>query len=269
MTNKPTEHHLLAQAAAEYIARSSGVVRHDIALTLGSGWAQAGETLGETLALIDAHDVPGFRRPALDGHAGTIRSVRLASGKHLLIIGARTHLYEGHGVGAVAHGVYTAAAAGVSTMILTNASGSLRREWMPGTTVLIRDHINLTATSPIEGARFVDMSQAYSPALRQLAIELYPNLPTGVYAQFRGPQYETPAEIKMAGILGADIIGMSTVLETIAAREVGLDVLGLSLVTNLAAGVGAEPLAHEDVVAAGEAALPRLAGMLSAIVDRL
>ena len=269
MTNTGSTNHLLAQAAAEYIARSSGVVRHDIALTLGSGWAAVGENLGTTLALLDAREVPGFRKPVLDGHAGTIRSVRLTSGKHLLIIGARTHLYEGHGAGAVAHGVHTAAAAGVGTMILTNACGSLRREWMPGTPVLIRDHINLTGTSPLEGAQFVDMSDAYSRDLRALVLELRPDMPEGVYAQFRGPQYETPAEVKMAGIVGADLVGMSTALETIAAREAGLDVLGISLVTNLAAGISVEPLAHDDVVAAGQAALPHLSALLASVLERL
>jgi len=263
------EHRLLVTAAAEHIARASGVVRHDVALTLGSGWAQAAESLGETLAVINAAEVPGFRKPALEGHSGQIRSVRLASGKHLLVIGARTHLYEGHGVGAVAHGVRVAAAAGVNTVVLTNASGSLRREWMPGTPVLIRDHINLTAQSPLEGATFIDMSEAYSRRLRDLALEVDPNLPQGVYVQFRGPQYETPAEVKMAGVLGGDLVGMSTALETIAAREAGLEVLGISLATNLAAGVSAEPLNHAEVVAAGQAALPHLVSLLRGVLERL
>jgi len=263
------EHRLLVTAAAEHIARASGVVRHDVALTLGSGWAQVAEDLGQTLAIIDAADVPGFRKPVLDGHSGTIRSVRLATGKHLLVIGARTHLYEGHGVGAVAHGVRVAAAAGVSTLIVTNASGSLRREWMPGTPVLIRDHINLTAQSPLEGATFIDMSEAYSRRLRDIAREVDPSLPEGVYVQFRGPQYETPAEVKMAGILGGDLVGMSTALETIAAREAGLDVLGISLATNLAAGVSAEPLSHSEVVAAGTAALPTLVALLRGVLGRV
>lgn len=269
MSTPHPEHRLLVTAAAEHIARASGVVRHDIALTLGSGWAQAAEDLGETLAIIDAADVPGFRKPVLDGHSGTIRSVRLATGKHLLVIGARTHLYEGHGVGAVAHGVRVAAAAGVSTLILTNASGSLRREWMPGTPVLIRDHINLTAQSPLDGATFIDMSEAYSRRLRDIAREVDPSLPEGIYVQFRGPQYETPAEVKMAGILGGDLVGMSTALETIAAREAGLDVLGISLATNLAAGVSAEPLSHSEVVAAGSAALPALVALLRGVLERV
>ena len=269
MSTPHREHGLLANAAAEQIARASGVVRHDIALTLGSGWSEAAQSLGETLAVIPANEIPGFRKPALDGHSGEIRSIRLASGKHLLVIGARTHLYEGHGVGAVAHGVRTAAAAGVRTMILTNASGSLRREWMPGTPILIRDHINLTGQSPLEGATFIDMSEAYSRLLRDVAREVSPDLAEGIYVQFRGPQYETPAEVKMAGILGGDLVGMSTALETIAAREAGLDVLGISLATNLAAGVSAEPLSHAEVVTAGREALPRLVSLLQGILERL
>ncbi len=269
MTNSSSGNRRLAASAAETIARASGVVRHDIGLTLGSGWANIVSELGETLADIDAREVPGFLKPVVDGHSGQIRSVRLATGKHLLIIGARTHLYEGHGPDPVAHGVRTAAAAGVTTMILTNASGSARREWKPGTPVLIRDHINLTATSPLDGGEFIDMSTAYSEELRRLAHEIDPELPEGVYAQFRGPQYETPAEVRMAAVLGADLVGMSTALETIAARALGLDVLGVSLVTNLAAGVSPEPLAHADVVAAGTAALPRLAALLRAVLERL
>ena len=269
MSTPHREHGLLANAAAEQIARASGVVRHDIALTLGSGWAQAASELGETLAVIPANEVAGFRKPVLEGHSGEIRSVRLANGKHLLVIGARTHLYEGHGVAAVAHGVRTAAAAGVSTMIVTNAAGSLRREWRPGTAVLIRDHINLTGQSPLEGATFIDMSEAYSRRLRELVLEVNPDIPEGVYVQFRGPQYETPAEVKMAGILGGDLVGMSTTLETIAAREAGIEVLGISLATNLAAGVSAEPLSHEEVVAAGTEALPRLVGLLRGVLERL
>ena len=154
-------------------------------------------------------------------------------------------------------------------MILTNASGSLRREWPPGTPVLIRDHINLTGQSPLEGATFIDMSEAYSSKLRDLAREVTPDIPEGVYVQFRGPQYETPAEVKMAGTLGGDLVGMSTVLETIAAREAGLNVLGISLSTNLAAGVSPEPLSHDEVVAAGKAALPTLVELLRGVLDRL
>ena len=155
-----------AREAAAVIADRTGVARHDIALTLGSGWGKAADAIGETVALLDAAEVPGFSKPALDGHSGTLRSIRLASGAHALVIGARTHYYEGHGVRRVVHSVRTAAAAGARVMVLTNGCGGLRPEWAPGTPVLIRDHINLTADSPLEGATFVDLTDVYTPRLR-------------------------------------------------------------------------------------------------------
>jgi len=138
----------IAQQAAAKIAELSGIDRHDIALTLGSGWAKAADLIGETTATMNAVDIPGFSAPKVEGHVATIRSVLLPSGKRALILGARTHYYEGHGVRPVAHGVRTAAAAGVKTMILTNGAGGIKETWTPGTPVLISDHINLTANSP-------------------------------------------------------------------------------------------------------------------------
>lgn len=257
-----------AEAAAE-IARRSGVARHDIALTLGSGWAATAGLIGETVSEIPAELVPGFSAPALSGHGGTLRSIRLADGRHALVIGARTHYYEGHGVRRVVHSVRTAAAAGAGTMILTNGAGGINPEWVPGTPVLISDHINLTAASPLEGATFVDLTDLYSARLRAVAREVDPGLPEGVYCQFRGPHYETPAEVRMAGIIGGDICGMSTALEAIAAREAGMEVLGLSLITNAAAGISASPLSHAEVIAAGAAAEPRIASLLARIVGAL
>ena len=260
----------LAREAAAHLARATGVARHDIALVLGSGWSGAADLLGETIAEIPSAEVPGFRAATVVGHGATLRSIRIeATGKHALVLGSRTHLYEGHGVRPVVHGVRTAAAAGASTMILTNGCGGLNTSWAPGTPVLISDHINLTATSPIEGANLVDLTGLYSPRLRSLAREVDPALPEGVYAQFRGPHYETPAEVRMAGVMGADLVGMSTTLEAIAARQSGLDVLGISLVTNLAAGISPTPLAHDEVIAAGQAAGPRISALLAQIIGRL
>src|SRR4051812_30645272 len=182
-----------ALAAAE-IAEATGVARHDIALTLGSGWARAADLIGETTATIPATDIAGFSKPALEGHVGTLRSVLLPSGKRALVIGARTHYYEGHGVRRVVHSVRTAAATGATTMILTNGAGGIRETWKPGTPVLISDHINLTANSPPEGATFVDLTDLYSLRLRELARSIDGSLDEGVYCQFRGPNYETPAE---------------------------------------------------------------------------
>ncbi|NED95168.1 purine-nucleoside phosphorylase [Phytoactinopolyspora alkaliphila] len=259
-----------ADQAARHIAEATGIERHDVALVLGSGWGGAAELIGETVAELPSADVPGFSRPAVAGHVGTIRSIRIGdTGRHALVLGARTHLYEGRGVRAVVHGVRTAAAAGVSTLVLTNGCGGLRLEWPPGTPVLISDHINLTATSPLEGATFVDLTDLYSSRLRAVAREVDAGLPEGVYVQFPGPHYETPAEIQFAKRGGGDLVGMSTALEAIAAREAGVEVLGISLVTNLAAGISPQPLSHAEVLEAGRAAAPRIGSLLAAIVARL
>jgi purine-nucleoside phosphorylase len=216
---------------------------------------------------VSVADLPGFLPPTVLGHAGTVRSV-VAGGKRVLLFLGRTHLYEGRGVGAVAHAVRTAAAAGVRTVLLTNAAGGLRQGMSPGQPVLIADHLNLTATSPIVGAQFVDLTDLYSPRLRALAQQIDPTLEEGVYAQLPGPHFETPAEIRMLRGFGADLVGMSTVLEAIAARQAGLEVFGLSLVTNLAAGMTGEPLNHEEVLATGRAAAERMGTLLAELVAR-
>ena len=259
----------VAQLAAAEIARRSGVDGHDIALTLGSGWGRAAERLGETVAVIPADDVPGFTASGIPGHGGTLTSVRLPNGLHALIIGARTHFYEGRGVRRVVHSVRTAAVAGAKVMVLTNGAGGIDPSWTPGTPVLISDHINLTAASPLEGATFIDLTDLYSGRLRALAREVDPSLDEGVYVQFRGPQFETPAEVRMARTMGGTIVGMSTALEAIAAREAGVEVFGISLITNLAAGISDSPLNHEEVLEAGRNAEDRLAGLLSRIVGRI
>ena len=259
----------LAQQAADALRERTGVDRYKIALTLGSGWGGAADLLGETVSEVPAHEIPGFSKPALEGHGGTLRSIRLADGSHALVIGARTHFYEGKGVRAVSHGVRTAAAAGSEIMILTNGCGGLNPDWAPGTPVLIRDHINLTARSPLEGATFVDLTDLYSQRLRDIARTVDPSLDEGVYAQFPGPHYETPAEVQMAKVLGADLVGMSTALEAIAARHAGMEVFGMSLVTNLAAGISETALSHEEVIEAGAAAGPRISRLLADIVAKL
>jgi purine-nucleoside phosphorylase len=260
----------VARSAAARIAELTGTGRHDVALVLGSGWAPAGDLLGETLATVANTEVPGFRPAAVAGHVGTIRSVRIGdTERRALVFGTRTHVYEGHGVRAVVHGVRTAAAAGCRVIVLTNGCGGLDPAWTPGTPVLIRDHINLTGLSPLEGPTFVDLTDLYSPRLRALCHEVEPGLAEGVYVQFRGPQYETPAEVRMTGILGGGLVGMSTALEAIAARQAGLEVLGISLVTNLAAGISGQPLDHAEVVAAGRAAAERVGAMLAQVVRRI
>jgi len=259
----------VAREAAEQLAAATGVARHDVALTLGSGWGKAAELIGETTSVVPAEQIVGFSRPALAGHPGTLRSVLLPSGKRALVIGARTHFYEGRGVRHVVHSVRTAAAAGARTMILTNGAGGIKPQWTPGTPVLISDHINLTAASPLEGATFVDLTDLYSERLRRLARTIAPDLDDGVYVQFRGPHYETPAEVQMARIIGGHIVGMSTALEAIAARQSGMEVLGMSLITNLAAGIQESPLSHEEVLEAGRAAEPVISALLAKIVAAL
>ncbi|TYL52550.1 purine-nucleoside phosphorylase [Agromyces mariniharenae] len=259
----------IAAEAAARIAELTGVERHDIALTLGSGWGRAAELIGETTHTIPATEVPGFSKPALEGHVGTLRSVALPNGKHALVIGARTHYYEGHGVRRVVHSVRTAAATGATTMILTNGAGGIKQHWTPGTPVLISDHINMTGDSPLEGATFIDLTDLYSRRLRNLARSLSPGIDEGVYVQFRGPHYETPAEVQMAKTIGGHIVGMSTALEAIAARQAGMEILGMSLITNLAAGIQLTPLSHEEVIEAGRAAEPVISKLLADIVAEL
>ena len=260
-----------ARAAAERLAELTGVERHDIALVLGSGWLPAVDALGEATAEIETTDLPGFHAAGVAGHSGRIRSIRHADEageRQLLVFLSRTHFYEGKGVAAVVHPVRTAAAAGCRAIVLTNGCGGLKEGWRPGQAVLISDHINLTGTSPIVGANFVDLTDLYSPRLRGLCREIDPELDEGVYVQFPGPHYETPAEVRMAGVLGGHLVGMSTTLEAIAAREAGMEVLGISLVTNLAAGLSGEPLNHEEVLEAGRAAASRMGGLLSQVVGR-
>ncbi|MEI7779117.1 MAG: purine-nucleoside phosphorylase [Actinomycetes bacterium] len=256
-----------AQAAAA-LATATGVAHHDVAIVLGSGWVPAADALGHTVADISVTDLPGFTAPAVAGHAGRIRSIRCADTSVLVFLG-RTHLYEGRGTAAVVHNIRTAAAAGVKTMVITNGCGGLNPSWHPGTPVLISDHINLTGKSPLSGANFVDLTDLYSKRLRDLCRVVDGTLEEGVYVQFPGPHYETPAEIQMVRAIGGNLVGMSTTLEAIAARESGMEVLGLSLVTNLAAGMSGEPLDHHEVLATGNAAAARMGKLLADVVGHL
>ncbi len=255
----------LARQAAGRLAELTGVERHDVALVLGSGWLPAADALGEVTAEIEVTELPGFSAAAVAGHAGKVRSVR-SGDRQLLVFLSRTHFYEGRGVASVVHGVRTAAAAGCRAIVLTNGCGGLREGWTPGTPVLISDHINLTGCSPIVGANFVDLTDLYSTRLREMCRSVEPDLDEAVYVQFPGPHYETPAEIRMVRALGGELAGMSTTLEAIAAREAGMEVLGLSLVTNLAAGISGAPLDHAEVIEAGRAAAERMGSLLSRVV---
>lgn len=257
----------VARAAAAVLAQRSGVPAHDIAVVLGSGWRRAADVLGAPTVEIPFTELPGFAAPQVAEHVGTIRSVPL-DGRHLLVLLGRVHGYEGHGVARVVHGVRTACAAGVRVVVLTNAVGGIADGLEVGQPVLISDHLNLTATSPLVGPQFVDLTDTYSPRLRALAREIDPSLREGVYAGVPGPHFETPAEIRMLRVLGADLVGMSTVLEAVAARAEGAEVLGLSLVTNPAAGLTGTPLNPHHMLTAATHTATRMGALLRELLIR-
>jgi len=272
-TSNPYE--LAAEAAAE-VTRWAGAPPHDVVIVLGSGWQGVADGLGTAEAERATADLPGFAAPTVAGHHGQLRSLRAGKHRVLLLIG-RTHLYEGRSPAEVVHPVRTAVIAGARVVILTNAAGGLDPAMRPGQAVLIRDHLNLTGASPLSGpvppagyrGRFVDLTDLYPANLRALARQVDPTLTEGVYAALGGPHYETPAEVAMLRRTGADLVGMSTALEAIAAHHLGASVLGISLVTNLAAGVSPTPLDHEEVLAAGAAAAPYLVELLAGLLSAL
>jgi purine-nucleoside phosphorylase len=257
MTDDP---YAAAAASAARLAQLSGQPEHDAAVVLGSGWAPAADALGTARAEIPLAELGGFAPPTVAGHSPAVRSLAIGGLRVLVFLG-RTHRYEGHPVAVVVHGVRTAMAAGCRAVVLTNAAGGIRAGYQVGQPVLIRDHLNLTACSPLAGdpppagypPRFADLTDLYSARLRALARNADPGLAEGVYAALPGPHYETPAEIVMLRTLGA-------------AHHLGAEVLGISLVTNLAAGLAPGGLDHVDVIAAGRAAAVRMGSLLAAIL---
>ncbi|HEU4363015.1 MAG TPA: purine-nucleoside phosphorylase [Mycobacterium sp.] len=258
----------VAARAAQDIAERTGVDAHDVAVVLGSGWAATVTALGPPIAVLPMAGLPGFAGPSAAGHPGELVSLRIGAHR-VLVLAGRVHGYEGYSPTDVVHPVRTAIAAGAHTVVLTNAAGGLRADFEVGQPVLISDQLNLTGRSPLLGAQFVDLVDAYAPTLRALARAVDPTLAEGVYAGLSGPQYETPAEIAMLRVLGADLVGMSTVHEAIAARAAGARVLGVSLVTNLAAGITGGPVSHDEVLAAGVGAADRLGALLAGILARI
>ena len=258
----------LARLAARAIGERTGIAEHDVAIVLGSGWRPAVAALGPPTAALPQAELPGFVPPTAVGHTGELLSVRVGAHRVLVLVG-RVHAYEGHDLCHVVHAVRAACAAGVRTVVLTNAAGALRPDMAIGQPVLISDHLNLTARSPLVGPQFVDLTDAYAPRLRELARQSDPQLTEGVYAGLPGPNYETPAEVRMLRGLGADLVGMSTVHETIAARAAGAEVLGVSLVTNAAAGISGQPLSHAEVLAAGTASASRMGALLADVIERI
>lgn len=273
LDNKTTNPFVIAKEAANEIKTITGVNHYDIAVTLGSGWGKAAETIGTVTHVIPAEKIIGFEPSKVAGHNSNLKSLILPDGRNVLIIGARTHFYESnepYHVRKVAHGMRTASALGCKTVVLTNGAGSIKTEWIPGTVVLIKDHINLTSASPLEGATFIDLTDLYSYELREEIRKEYPDMPEGVYIQNRGPAYETVSEVSMARIIGGDIVGMSTSLEAIAAREAGMKIVGMSLITNHAAGtIANQPLNHQEVLDTGKASEEKLSNMLAKIIWKI
>ncbi len=251
--------------SADALARATGVDRHPLAVVMGSGWAPAADAIGEPVAEVELAALSGFSKPMAIGHRGIARSVPVDDQRVLVLMG-RTHLYEGLGIAAVLHGVRTAVAAGAETVILTNAAGGLRSDMWVGQPVLIADQLNLTARGLPGTPPLPDRSSIYSSRLRELACTIEPTLADGVYAQLPGPHFETPAEIRMLRTLGADLVGMSTAVEAIAARAAGAEVLGVSLVSNLAAGMTGDPLDADEVIRAGRAAAGSIGSLLAAVI---
>ena len=267
----------LVGAAADAVARRIGSIKPQVAIVLGSGLGDVAEQVRNAVRVPYA-DIPGFPQPGAPGHKGELVAGTL-QGVPVLVQSGRFHLYEGHPAAVAALPVRVFARLGVRTLVVTNAAGGIRRTFRPPTLMLMADHLNLMFRNPLEGAvaegeqRFPDMSDPYDRALRALARDVARHekivLEEGVYAAVLGPSFETPAEIRMLERLGADAVGMSTVPEVIAARARGIRCLGCSSITNVAAGLSAAPLSHEEVLAAGRQVAGQLATLIGGVVARL
>ena len=266
-----------ATAAAGFI-RARTQLRPKIAIVLGSGLGAFADQL-ESATAIPFAEIPHFPQSTVLGHSGKLVIGKVA-GVPVAVMQGRVHAYEGYSSEEVTFPVRVLGRMGVRALVLTNAAGGINDAFKRGQLVLIADHINFSGRNPVAGPnderlgpRFFDMSEAYSARLRQLAHEaaraLEFRLDEGVYLSVLGPSFETPAEIRAFRTLGADLVGMSTVQETIVARHMGIEVLGISCVTNLAAGIQAEPLSHEEVMETGRAVEKQLAGLLTGLVPML
>jgi purine-nucleoside phosphorylase len=258
-----------AEKAAKEIKKITNKQKHDVALVMGSGWISAADRLGSPTHEFAVTELTGFPAPTVSGHVGKVRSYDLKNSIKALVFLGRTHFYEGLGMEPVAHAVRTAVKSGCRSIVLTNACGAINTSYQVGQPVLIKDHISLTAASPLIGADFVDLTDLYSKNLRELVKAEDSTLEEGVYIHWRGPAYETPAEIRMMRGMGADLVGMSTVPEAIAAHALGAQVLAISLVTNAAAGVTGAKLNHAEVIAAGKAAADRMGKLLAKVLPKL
>ena len=263
------------EQSAAYLREKIGAFQPDVLLILGSGLGQFGDRVEDPI-IVSYQDIPHFRHSTAPGHKGRFVFGRLA-GKNVAVMQGRIHLYEGYTPEEAVYGVRVMKLLGVKTMIVTNAGGAINLNYKPGQIMLISDHILLFPMTPLTGpnddrfgVRFPDMSTAYTPELRELAKQAAKqtgvHLNEGVYMYFPGPQYETPAEIRAARVLGADAAGMSTVPEVIAARHCGMEILGFSLATNMAAGILDQPLTEEEVLQTGEACKAMFSRLMLAIL---
>ena len=240
-----------------------------VGIILGSGLGEFARRVHGTA--VPFASIPGLPKPTVEGHGGV-----LTVGRDVAVLAGRVHYYEGHEADEVVLPVFVLHRLGVRTLVVTNAAGGINRAYSPGDLVLISDHLNLAGYNPLRGPdpgpgpRFPDLSDAYSPRLREMArMAAGARIAEGVYAALAGPSYETPAEIRMLAALGADLVGMSTVPEVITARSLGIEVLGVSCVTNMAAGILAQPLSHAEVIERGREAAPRFARLLGETVRLL
>lgn len=264
-----------AEASAAALRERTGADSFDAVVVLGSGWHEAADAIGVPEIEVPLAELGHFQQPTVKGHAPSVRYVQKGYRRVLLYLG-RIHLYEGHDPHDVVHGVRAAIAAGCRAVVLTNAAGGINAEYAVGQPVLLSDHLNLTGRSPLTGplpervpSRFTDLTEVYSKRLRSLARELDPSLAEGVYAGLPGPHYETPAEVRMLRAAGAGLVGMSTVMEAIAARHLGAEVLGISMVSNPAAGLSGAPLSHQDVLSATAASAAQVGALLSDLLPRV
>lgn len=259
------------ERAAGALRAETGQDHHDVVLVLGSGLGSYFERFSDSV-VVDYANIPGFPQLGATGHRGQAASVSIGETK-ILIYAGRAHAYEGHDMATVVLPVRAAIAAGAKTVILTNACGGIAEVLTPGDLTVLRDHINMAARNPLVGAnderlgpRFPDLTDAYDPGLRSKAISVAAErgfeMTESVYAWWLGPSFETPAEITMLGKLGADVVGMSTVPEAIAARHMGAKVVGFSLVTNYAAGLSGQPLSSDEVMETAASVRPHIEGFM-------
>jgi purine-nucleoside phosphorylase len=272
-----TDQYSLVHRAAEFVRGRIKDVP-GIGIVLGSGLGDFAESLRDSTSM-SYTDIPEWPASAVLGHAGRLVAGTVG-GRRILALSGRAHFYEGHTMQVATFAIRVLGLLGVRTLVLTNAAGGINLSFKPGTLMVIDDHINLMGTNPLVGAnddrfgpRFPDMTEAYAKRLRQAADQAAGarrvTIAHGVYAALHGPSYETPAEIRYLRTIGADAVGMSTVPEAIVARHMGMEVLGISCITNPAAGVLPQPLVHDDVMAVARRVRGEFCSLLEGIVERL